>query len=551
MKMKIIFSMIILVISSVVTAQYSLQWYSIYDNPHPSYNDIAVDLIEDSIGNIYVTGTSFQIDLTDDWRYDFATVKYNSNGDSVWVRRYDSSIGNENEDDVVAIGIDYQNNVYVTGNTYSSSIRISTVKYDANGNEVWVRGYSDSILSPIINVNDMKVDGNGNVFLVCSDYTYYPRAGEIIKYNTNGDIEWISKYYRGSQDVNSLISIDLDSQGNVIATGYTKDSGSTSSDFLTVKYNRYGILQWVARTDETSGDIAHCVHADDYGNVYIAGYSKVQGNLYDFKIIKYNSYGVKQWTGSYAGRSEIDLFGNYSRKKMIAEDKTGNIYLNFVSNTSGNNDIATAKFNSSGEMMWIGLHDIGLIDIASDIRIDNSNNVYVTGFSKYELSNNSFVILEYDSAGTLQKIIKNENQFSNVFSPAAMSVNNNGDITATGTCLQDGNPYATDYFTVRYSSSVGININSNSTPIDFKLYQNYPNPFNPSTKIKYEVPKNGNITLKVFDILGKEISVLVSEKQNPGIYEVNFDGNNLPGGVYFYKFESDKFSETKKFIILK
>jgi len=547
MKMKLTFAVIILIISPVVNAQYSLQWYSIYDYPHPSYNDIAVDLVEDSFGNTYVTGTSFQIGLTEDWRYDFATVKYNSVGDSVWVRRY-NSLG---EDDAVAIGIDSQNNVYVTGNTYSSSIRISTLKYDANGNELWARGYADSILSPSINVNDMKVDKYGNVFLVCSDYTYNARVGEIIKYNTNGDIEWIGKYYRGAHDVNSLLSIALDIQGNIYATGFTKDSGSASSDFLTVKYNQYGVLQWAARTDQTSGDIAHCIHTDDFGNVYIAGYSKAQSNMYDFKIIKYNSNGIMQWTGSYAGRGEIDLFGNYSRKKMIAEDKYGNIYVNFVSNSSGNNDIATAKFSSYGEMMWIDLYDIGTVDIASDIRTDSSRNIYVTGFSKYELSNNSFVILKYDSAGTIQNIIKNDNQFPNVFSPAAMSVNNNGDITATGTCLQDGNPYATDYFTIRYSTSVGINTNSNSEPADFKLYQNYPNPFNPSTKIKYEVPENGNITLKVFDVLGKEISVLVNEKQNTGIYEVNFDGNNLPGGVYFYKLESYKFSVTRKFIILK
>ncbi len=545
--MKIIFAVLILIISPVVNAQYSLQWYSVYDNPHPSYNDIAVDLVEDPFGNTYVTGTSFQIGLTEDWRYDFATIKYNSVGDSVWVRRYNSL----SEDDAVAIGIDSQNNVYVTGNTYSSSIRVSTLKYDANGNQLWVRGYADSILSPNINVNDMKVDKYGNVFLVCSDYTYYSRAGEIIKYNTNGNIEWISKYYRGAYDVNSLISIDLDSQGNVYATGYTKDSGSAFSDFLTVKYNQNGILQWVARTDQSSGDIAYCIHADDFGNVYIAGYSKAQGNLYDFKIIKYNSNGIKQWTGSYPGRSEFDMFGNYSRKKMIAEDKAGNIYLNFVSNPSGGNDIATAKFNSSGDMIWVNLHNIYLTDFASDIKIDNSNNVYVTGYSTLETSNNSFVILEYDSAGTIENIIKNDNQFPNVFSPAAMTVNKNGDITATGSCLQEGNPYATDYFTVKYSTSVGINTNLNSAPADFKLYQNYPNPFNPSTKIKYEVPENANITLKVFDVLGKEISVLVIEKQNAGIYEVNFDGNNLSGGVYFYKLESYKFSLTRKFIILK
>jgi hypothetical protein len=75
---------------------------------------------------------------------------------------------------------------------------------------------------------------------------------------------------------------------------------------------------------------------------------------------------------------------------------------------------------------------------------------------------------------------------------------------------------------------------SSSIPDKSELYQNYPNPFNPSTNIKYKTSNNKFITIKIFDILGKEITTLVNEKKNAGEYEVEFDGSNMPSGMYFY-----------------
>jgi len=93
-------------------------------------------------------------------------------------------------------------------------------------------------------------------------------------------------------------------------------------------------------------------------------------------------------------------------------------------------------------------------------------------------------------------------------------------------------------------------------PEEFYLYQNYPNPFNPSTKIKYTIPSAGtqrtvSVQLKVYDVLGNEITTLVNEAKSPGTYEVNFDASSFPSGVYFYKLQSDNFNESKKMILLK
>ncbi len=90
-------------------------------------------------------------------------------------------------------------------------------------------------------------------------------------------------------------------------------------------------------------------------------------------------------------------------------------------------------------------------------------------------------------------------------------------------------------------------------PDNFILSQNYPNPFNPSTKIKFEIPKQTNVKLSVYDILGKEIAVLINEEKLAGNYTVEFNSEkyNLPCGIYFYRLQAGNFVETKKLVLMK
>jgi hypothetical protein len=88
-------------------------------------------------------------------------------------------------------------------------------------------------------------------------------------------------------------------------------------------------------------------------------------------------------------------------------------------------------------------------------------------------------------------------------------------------------------------------------PSEFSLYQNYPNPFNPSTKISYSIKEEGLVTIKVYDILGKEIAILVNEIQPAGIYEAEFNASQLPSEVYIYKIQAGSFSDVKKMLLTK
>lgn len=102
------------------------------------------------------------------------------------------------------------------------------------------------------------------------------------------------------------------------------------------------------------------------------------------------------------------------------------------------------------------------------------------------------------------------------------------------------------------TSTVGIKkINQNLFVTSYKLYQNYPNPFNPATTIEYEIPTKGLVILRVYDILGKEIAILLNEVKRAGSYTVEFNGSNLPSGTYFYRLEAGDNLDVKKMILVK
>ncbi len=99
--------------------------------------------------------------------------------------------------------------------------------------------------------------------------------------------------------------------------------------------------------------------------------------------------------------------------------------------------------------------------------------------------------------------------------------------------------------------AVNINPESGMMPKTFFLSQNYPNPFNPVTKINFAIPKAGFVSLKVYDLLGREVSNLINEEKQAGNYSIDFNSGNLTSGVYFYKMQSGSFKETKKMLLIK
>jgi hypothetical protein len=106
-------------------------------------------------------------------------------------------------------------------------------------------------------------------------------------------------------------------------------------------------------------------------------------------------------------------------------------------------------------------------------------------------------------------------------------------------------------FNGEYKYSNIIEINSTSS-MEYQLAQNYPNPFNPATLISYNLPYDGYVKLKVYDVLGREVKTLINGFQQAGIHNINFDASGLNSGVYFYKMEAgNNFSSIKKMILIR
>ncbi len=101
------------------------------------------------------------------------------------------------------------------------------------------------------------------------------------------------------------------------------------------------------------------------------------------------------------------------------------------------------------------------------------------------------------------------------------------------------------------NNAIELNLSGTAVITEYSLEQNFPNPFNPSTRIKFQIPEDGFVTLKVYDILGNEVTTLINEQKPQGIFEVNFNASSLASGVYIYKIQAGDFVSSKKMLLLK
>jgi hypothetical protein len=132
--------------------------------------------------------------------------------------------------------------------------------------------------------------------------------------------------------------------------------------------------------------------------------------------------------------------------------------------------------------------------------------------------------------------------------PAMVELYNTSDVGVAWVGLDGSNMRV---YWDRYLAVVGVPKNQNEVASSFVLGQNYPNPFNPSTKIEFTLPKDEFVSIKVYDLLGREVAVLVSKNLKQGTYEVQFDASRLSSGVYFYRMDAGNFTGTKKMLLIK
>lgn len=368
------------------------KWAACYNGPNDS-DDWAFDIAVDSSGNAYVTGGS---------NSDYTTIKYDPNGSQLWVACYNGPTNNL--DWAKAIALDNLGYIYVTGFSRNGSENkdFATIKYDPNGNQKWVARY-DGHLNSNDEAQDIALDSLGNVYVTgYSTWAYYDYT--TIKYDPNGNEKWVA-LYNGSGNYNDCAyDIAIDSSSNVYVTGYTC-SVTTADDYGTIKYDTNGNQKWVARYNRAgySFDYAKALSLDNSGNVYITGYSR-GGNgdpNGDYVTVKYDSDGNQLWAAHYNGPGNGADFA-----RDIDSDSLGNIYVTGFSDGNGtDSDYATIKYDPNGNQKWIVRYN-GLAngeDSARAVAVNDSGDVFVTGYSTESETNDGYTTIKYSQGDAINK----------------------------------------------------------------------------------------------------------------------------------------------------
>jgi hypothetical protein len=411
-------------------------WVARYNGPANDY-DGGVAIVCDGSGNVYVTGESVGVETG----ADYVTIKYNSSGEEQWVSRYDGGIA----DAATAMAIDSSGNVYVTGQSWSantSEYDYATVKYNADGQQQWVARY-DGPANDYDYPTAIAVDNSGNVYVTGESTAL---AGDwdctTIKYNSRGQQEWVVRYNGPANDDDWGSGIVVDNSDNVYVTGGSVVAG-VFSEYLTIKYNSEGQEQWVARYHGTGNgnDAARSIAIDGSGNVCVTGSSFNSNNNFDCVTIKYDQAGQETWVARYDGPIHLDDLGY-----AIAIDNSGNISVTGAGAVSFNEfNYLTIKYNSAGQEQWAAQSDAGGYAVA--VATDSSGNTYITGTGG--VMTPDYATVKYDALGQEQWVAQYNGPDNGADNADAIAVDGSGNVYVTGTSLTS-QPFNSDCVTIKY-----------------------------------------------------------------------------------------------------
>jgi len=420
-------------------------WVARYNGPVGGA-DWAYALTVDGSGNVYVTGKSYGgNNATGYYNYDYsyATMKYDTAGNQLWVARYDGPALDDNV--AQAIAVDAQGNVYVTGKSYNGKhitnpaetpsstandyYSYATVKYDSSGNQLWAVRYDgpgqvDNIAQAI------AVDSAGDVYVTGSSGGNYT----TIKYDKDGGQLWVASYGNSTVSTDGAVAIGLDSSGNVYVTG------TSQGNIATIKYDSKGKQLWVATYDGEAKAMA----LDSLGDVYVTGQSGGK-----FATIKYDTDGNQLWVAGFSGPLRGD-----GEAAAIAVDGSGNVYVSGTawSPRSYLNSYATIKYDSQGNQLWVARYDGPVPYYPGQVvalALSASGNVYVTG-SMQGNSEWDYVTVGYNSNGKELWDARYNGPGNGYDQAAAIAVDKWGNVYVTG--KSDGGPTNADYATIKYVS---------------------------------------------------------------------------------------------------
>lgn len=549
------FLILLSVFPTITSAKVSQEWVKRFTSDS-TRNESANDMFVDKEGNVYVTGSQRQ--TFSNFDIQAVTVKYNSQGEQQWIQNY---IAEENNGAFArAIYVDAEGNVYVTGETAvfsGGANKMLVIKYSPYGTQLW--SYVFAYSSAYNGGYDIVADLIGNVYVVGEYATNVITYNNIslVKFSPDGALLDQTFYNSGSEGGRK---IGIDGAGKIIVGGYISDNDSSS--YIVLKYEQNLDFVWAARygkgiNNQNTIDMV----IDNNSNIIITGTNSLS---VDYLTLKIDPAGSVIWCKQYNSQEGWDI------ARAVVKDNLGNIYVSGATGTAGlpfSYKMTTIKYSSAGDELWVSAYDgegIGTDGYTGcNLAIDNEASVYVIGNTYI---NSNIVTVKYDLNGLFKWAAMfngSTNNSSDI--PVAVGVDNNKNVFTVGNSNDNNFTTGNDIVIIKYVQTATSSEVESKFLNSFFLSQNFPNPFSskgrsgsdgsPTTRIRYQVPSYGQISLKVYDILGNEVTTLVNEFKEPGFYEVEFQytfgSQQLASGVYIYRLQAGAFSSTKKMLLLR
>ncbi len=501
--------------------------------------DCAFSVVAGSDGNLYVAGTSSD---SASERY-FLVVSLTDSGTERWVYRYEG-VG-EKWDRARCILAAPDGNVYAAGSSSSDLIVVSLAD---SGGERWVYRYNgpgnghDEAWS-------IAMDSIGNIYAAGESYDTGTQGDlTVVSLTDSGTERWVYRYNGSGDDWDWAYSIAAGADGNVYAAGQSYGSGMYD-DFTIVSLTDLGVERWVylCSGPEVGEGWARCIAAQPGAGVYAVGQTRGMGTAGDFTAVSLTDSGVERWVYRYNGPGN-----NWDRASSVLIGSDGNLYAAGESYGSG----------TGMDFIVISLGPDGFLDVAvsgidlppDTVFVDSIYGVraLVRNFGSVTVTFDAVAAIDgYFDTVQVQNLRPGSTSledFQNWQVPPADSTTYTmtvctvtpGDIDTTNDCMQK---------TIFAYNPTGVQERPDRTLVaDFGLAENLPNPFRHSTAISYSVPAATEVTLAIYDITGRLVETLVSETQQPGMHQVQWNRKRNPSGVYFYRINAGSFTETRKMV---
>ncbi len=448
---------------------------------------------------------------------DVLVVKTDKFGKPLWSKIYGGAY-NDNTSDVAILN-EWSFLIVGTSDSYGDGTNdVFVMKLNSDGDSLWLKAFSTDDIERASRIISAQDGG----FIICGSTTSNsPGATSdalVFKVDQNGNLVWKKNYGgNGGQQASDILALS----DGYIFTGTNSDPNTAISDVYLVKIDLSGNLIWEKTLGGSEFDEAYSIQYTLDGGFILAGYTSSYGmGARDAYLLKVDANGNEQWHKTF-GTEHSDGFAS-----VIQTNDGGYLcggFLNtFFSQQFIYDDLFIVKTDAHGNLVWQKTFGSNREDAASKVIFSDNGSFVILGSSNSYSPKNKLYLIALNENGEITKV-EQDKSFN--------QLNNN-----------------------------------------YNLVQNFPNPFNSTTTIKFAIPQSSSsysstkkerseafVTLKVYNLLGKEVATLINEEKAPGDYEVKFDSGNLPSGVYFYQLivrdisskQYYNFISTKKMVLLR